>query len=116
MALLLAELENNPFEPVLDPQGPFLKYLSCLSEYAPNLPKKMKNAIKDPKKWKLLAHTLAAKDRIINSFLATTQAIDVINGGVKINALPEVVTGKLAVRTWLNAHLQPPSITESPCT
>lgn len=94
-SLLLAELEANPFEPELDPKGPYLKYLSCLSDYAPKFPKKIKKAVKDPRKWKKLAKELAAGDRKINSFLATTQAIDLISGGVKVNALPEVVTGEL---------------------
>jgi len=94
MSLILAQVEANPFEPVLDPRGPYLKYLSCLSDYAPDFPKKLGKDVKNPKKWGKLAKELAAADRKVNAFLATTQAIDLINGGVKINALPEVVTGE----------------------
>ena len=96
MSLILAHLEQNPFEPILDPRGPYIKYLSCLSDYAPDFPKKIRKAVQNPKKWKKLAKELAAADRKVNSFLATTQAIDLINGGVKVNALPEVVTGEPA--------------------
>ena len=94
MSLLLAELEANPFEPYLDPANPYLKYLSCLSEHAPGMPKSLRSAVKDPRKWPALARTLAASERRVNSFLATTQAIDLIKGGVKVNALPEVVQGE----------------------
>jgi Gly-Xaa carboxypeptidase len=97
MSLLLAELEDNPFEPELNPEGPYLKYLSCLAEHAPGVPKSLKKQIKDPKAWDDLAVELAHSSRVLNSFLATSQAIDLIKGGVKINALPEVVDGELGL-------------------
>lgn len=102
MSLILAELEKNPFEPSLVPSTPYFKYLSCMSEHAPEVPKSIKSRIKNPKKWKKLAHDLASSDRILNSFLATTQAIDLISGGVKVNALPEYVEGKY----WIPQHSQ----------
>ncbi|KAK4685216.1 Gly-Xaa carboxypeptidase, partial [Tremellales sp. Uapishka_1] len=91
LSKLLSALEDHPFTPSLTSESPFLKYLSCLSEHAPEFPKSVSKQIKNPKRWKSLAKTLASSDRVANSFLATTQAIDLINGGVKINALPEVV-------------------------
>ena len=94
MSLLLAELEADPFERKLDPKGPFIKYLNCLADFAPTLPKPFRKAIKNPRKWPALAKKLGDEDRIVNSFLSTTQAIDLIEGGVKINALPEVVKGE----------------------
>ncbi|WWD17284.1 hypothetical protein CI109_101724 [Kwoniella shandongensis] len=98
MSLLLAELEKNPFEPTLVPEGPYLKYLSCLSEYAPHTPKSLKSRVKNPKKWPSLAKELAGNDRKVNSFLATSQAIDLISGGVKVNALPEFVQATVNYR------------------
>ncbi|KAK8864420.1 hypothetical protein IAR55_001668 [Kwoniella newhampshirensis] len=98
MSLILAELEKNPFEPTLSPSSPYLKYLSCISEYAPRVPKSLKSQVKNPKKWKSLAKELAGSDRKLNSFLATTQAIDLISGGVKVNALPEYVEATVNYR------------------
>ncbi|WWC62162.1 uncharacterized protein I303_104754 [Kwoniella dejecticola CBS 10117] len=98
ISLLLAELEAHPFKPSLSPKAPFLKNLNCLADYAPEFPKSVKHDIKDPRKWDKLAVELASKDRVINSFLATTQAIDLINGGVKVNALPEVVDATVNYR------------------
>jgi Gly-Xaa carboxypeptidase len=94
MSLLLAELEANPFPASLTPETPFLKYLTCLSEHAPEFPKQLKKRVDNPRAWPKLAQELASKERVFNSFLATTQAIDLINGGVKVNALPEVVQGE----------------------
>ncbi|KAL1406987.1 hypothetical protein Q8F55_006400 [Vanrija albida] len=88
----IAKLEDNPFKPELTEQSPYLKYLSCLSEYAPAFPSKLSKALRNPKKWGKLAKKLASKDRVVNAFLSTTTAVDLINGGVKVNALPEVVT------------------------
>ncbi|TXT13190.1 hypothetical protein VHUM_01591 [Vanrija humicola] len=89
---LITQIEEHPFKPELTEQSPYLKYLSCLSEHAPDIPKKLKKSVQNPKKWGKLAKKLAAEDLKVNAFLATTTAVDLINGGVKVNALPEVVT------------------------
>ena len=93
MSLILAALESHPFKAELNPMGPFIKHLSCVADLAPLAPPELKKDLKNPKKWDKLARELAGGDRIMNSYLATTQAIDIINGGVKINALPEYVEG-----------------------
>lgn len=95
MAKIISHLEDHPFLPTLDPRGPYLKYLNCMADHGPSFPKKLKKDVKRPQKWKKLANELAASDRKLNSFLATTQATDLISGGVKVNALPEVVNGEL---------------------
>jgi Gly-Xaa carboxypeptidase len=64
-----------------------------MADHGPSFPKDLKKQVKNPKKWRKLATRLAAESRKLNSFLATTQAVDLIQGGVKVNALPEVVTG-----------------------
>lgn len=94
MSKIISHLEDHPFLPTLDPRGPYLKYLNCMADHGPSFPKKLKKEVKNPKKWHKLAKKLAAESRKLNSFLATTQAFDLIQGGVKVNALPEVVTGE----------------------
>ena len=93
MSKIISHLEDHPFLPNLDPRGPYLKYLNCMADHGPSFPKELKKQVKNPKKWHKLAKKLAASSRMLNSFLATTQAVDLIQGGVKVNALPEVVTG-----------------------
>jgi Gly-Xaa carboxypeptidase len=94
MSLLISQLESHPFHPSLQPESPYLKWLTCMSDYAPDFPAGMKRQVKHPRMWPKLAHQLARSDRRLNSFLATTQAADLIRGGVKVNALPEVVEGE----------------------
>lgn len=97
MARILAALEDHPYEPEMKAQSPYLKYMSCLAEHAPKFPKSVARRVKNPKKWHKLAKDLAKSDRILNSFLSTTTAIDLIKGGVKVNALPEKVEGECGV-------------------
>ena len=117
MSLLLAELEANPYEPHLDPAGPMLKYLSCMSEHSADMPKSLRSSIKNPEKWPALAKEMARSSRKLNGMLATTQAIDLIKGGVKVNALPEVVEGMSLVSQcrMIDNRTQQPSITGSTC-
>ena len=111
MSKIISHLEDHPFLPTLDPRGPYLKYLNCMADHGPSFPKELKKQVKNPKKWHKLAKKLAASSRMLNSFLATTQAVDLIQGGVKVNALPEVVTGMFTV-TWTkltDSCCQPPN-------
>ncbi|KAJ9094391.1 hypothetical protein QFC20_006893 [Naganishia adeliensis] len=93
LSRLLVELEANPYLPTLTSDHPYLPYLTCLAEHAPDVGKHFKRSVENPKKWDGLAKTLARESAQNRAFLATTQAIDLIEGGVKVNALPEVATG-----------------------
>jgi Gly-Xaa carboxypeptidase len=93
LSRLLVELEANPYEPTLTSASPYLKYLTCLAEHAPDVPKAFKRDVASPKRWGGLARRLAGESAQQRAFLATTQAIDLVRGGVKVNALPEVASG-----------------------
>ncbi|KAH8085208.1 putative Gly-X carboxypeptidase [Filobasidium floriforme] len=88
LAQAINKLESHPFPTALTSASPYLKYLTCLADYAPDLPKDLRKSIKTPSKWKKLAAGLS-KDPQQRAFLGTTQAVDLIKGGVKVNALPE---------------------------
>ncbi|KAL7420324.1 hypothetical protein Q5752_005293 [Cryptotrichosporon argae] len=90
MSRLLVELENNPTVPRLVPGNPLLSYLECAAEHG-SMDVELAGMVRQQDCWPLLAAELG-KDRILSTFLKTTQAIDVVNGGIKYNALPEAVT------------------------
>lgn len=92
LAQAINTLESHPFLTALTSASPYLKYLTCLADYAPDLPKDLRKSIKTPSKWKKLAAGLS-KDPQQRAFLGTTQAVDLIKGGVKVNALPEEAEG-----------------------
>lgn len=93
LSKIITTLESHPPEPVITPHNPLMGYLTCMADHAPEFPKDLAKQVRNPKRWKKLAKELAGGDRRMNSYLATTQAVDLINGGVKVNALPEVVEG-----------------------
>ena len=115
ISLLIAALERNPHEPYLSPDSPLVTFVSCAADFAPEIPKELKQAIrkveaslvsqghkkvkvdqralKEVEEWWI---TGSAKDKTLppgmgKAMVSTTQAIDIINGGVKVNALVSVL-------------------------
>jgi Gly-Xaa carboxypeptidase len=113
LSRLLVEYERNPYTPKLyvisntvlifycllvltsdsRTRGTTVyKTVQCLGEYAPELPSKLRDAIKkSPKSDKALAQVekFLFEAPQWRALVGTTQAIDLIHGGVKSNALPE---------------------------
>jgi Gly-Xaa carboxypeptidase len=108
MSLLIAELEKNPHPLVLEEASPMYGFVTCAADYAEDMPKGLKSTVKkagkgDKKAWSNLAQEIVdtgipgqshgpGQGDPIRALMSTTQATDIINGGVKVNALPEVVT------------------------
>ncbi|KAI0328685.1 Zn-dependent exopeptidase [Cubamyces sp. BRFM 1775] len=94
LSAMLVKMEDNPHPPVLTRQSSAFNATLCAAAYAPEYPE-------DVRQLALAAvHDDAAleelKDALLDRFgaeydaqLRTTQAADVIEGGVKVNALPE---------------------------
>lgn len=64
----------------------------CLAEHTPDLPHKLRKALKKSvhsDKALKEAQKELIKTKSYRALIGTTQAIDLINGGVKTNALPE---------------------------
>ncbi|CCM02429.1 uncharacterized protein FIBRA_04528 [Fibroporia radiculosa] len=92
LAQLLVHYENNPVVTQLKRETPMYWHAECLAAHAPEIPtivKKMmrKAAISD--KALYTAQEELFKDPTFKALVETTQAIDIISGGVKSNALPE---------------------------
>lgn len=87
---LITVLEANPFEPHLSRDSVMAQTYSCLAS-APDASEKLRDIARhldDPKYLNQLLEMLASK-RETRYLLQTSQAVDVIQGGIKINALPE---------------------------
>lgn len=95
MADLERLIEGDPFKPVFSPENPTFDYLQCLATHAG-----------DQMDWRLRKSILrAGYDKVANSYVTkfltsnkltrflvqTSQAMDIIRGGEKNNALPESV-------------------------
>ena len=82
--------------------------MQCIAEHAKSVPSDLRTVIKLSAHSERALHALQAfvrKDKVLKSLVGTTQAIDMIHGGVKSNALPEqaweIVNHRIAVVRWL---------------
>ncbi|WWD02188.1 hypothetical protein V865_000226 [Kwoniella europaea PYCC6329] len=112
ISLLIAALERHPHNPVLNVDSPLVGMVSCGADSAPNFPSHLRKAIhrvedslaskhgkvdrkalKEIEDWWVEG---SYKDGTLpkgmgSAMVGTTQAVDIINGGLKVNALPESV-------------------------
>lgn len=82
LAELIHTLEKHPDHPQLRPTSPKLAELQCYAEYG-NVDKRWKKRLRSPKQWPKLAQELS-REVTSRSTLMTTQAVDLISGGVKM--------------------------------
>lgn len=108
LAKIITAIEDTPYTPELTARNPYFTVLQCAAEYGDKtmdswLKKTLKKARKSKKAAQKAADYLAKHDIMSRYLLQTSQAVDIINGGVKINALPEkvfaVVNHRIAVES-----------------
>ena len=103
LADLIAAIEDHPYEPWFAEENPFLGSLQCGAAHADEFPHKLKKLLpkagrsagghkggKKKKKDKL-ALEAAKMGPAIKYLFTTSSAVDIVAGGVKVNALPERV-------------------------
>ncbi|KAI1280255.1 hypothetical protein F5Y07DRAFT_356394 [Xylaria sp. FL0933] len=91
MSEIITTLERNPFEPKIEWNSPVHQALVCLARYSPSALPELTEAIHHGN-LKMAARILAQLSRDSQYFIQTSQAVDWIAGGKKINALPEFVS------------------------
>lgn len=91
MSEMVVALESNPYVPELIKNSPIYNHYVCQARYSPKAEPKVTQLLKDGD-LKTLAKELASQDRSTNYRLQTSQAVDYIGGGQKINAMPEKIT------------------------
>jgi len=109
LSALMVHFESNPYDVHLSRDTPVYWTVQCLAEHAPLLPSKIKKMVKKSATCdKALKATEKYFFKELDGFrglTGTTQAIDLIGGGVKTNALPEqawaVVNHRIATESSL---------------
>ncbi|KAI0813574.1 hypothetical protein GGR55DRAFT_676506 [Xylaria sp. FL0064] len=91
MSEIITTLERNPFEPKIEWDSPVHQALVCLAKYSPRALPELTEAIHHGD-LKMAARILAQVSHNSQYFIQTSQAVDWIAGGQKINALPEFVS------------------------
>jgi Gly-Xaa carboxypeptidase len=97
------EIEATPYEPRLN--NPFLQYLQCVAVYSDDMSDGMRSTILNANKSSIARDKLVGalhSNRMVRYIMQTSQSIDIVRGGEKINAIPEMVT--LAVDHRVAVH------------
>jgi Gly-Xaa carboxypeptidase len=97
---LITLIEAHQYRTHLEEINPYYTQLHCGAEYSPDFPKQLKKLLAKrashaqtcKAKPDHLALEAAKQGVSIKYLMQTSQAVDVISGGVKVNALPERVT------------------------
>ncbi|KAH8913972.1 hypothetical protein BT69DRAFT_43753, partial [Atractiella rhizophila] len=92
---IVTTLEANPHIPDLTPTNPYYTMLKCGAEHSPDFPPKLRTLVKKADtcphaKKQLEREIVKTQPRATEMLFTTSQAIDIIGGGVKVNALPEL--------------------------
>lgn len=85
-------IEAHPATAKLNRDTPMYEKSQCLAAYATDMPKSLrKSLLKGQKSDKALRHAEKTlfEDRKFKALVGTTLAVDLVEGGVKTNALPE---------------------------
>ncbi|KAG0709347.1 hypothetical protein DFH29DRAFT_1027583 [Suillus ampliporus] len=92
LAELLVQYEKHPFEVHLTRGSPTYRNIQCMAQHAPGVsPSLKKHMLRAEHCDRALraAEKELFEDRGFMSLVGTTQAINLVEGGVKVNALPE---------------------------
>ncbi|KAL5513065.1 hypothetical protein ACEPAH_3463 [Sanghuangporus vaninii] len=106
LSSLLVAFESHPIKPTIDRSTPIYGMLQCMAAHAPSMDHEFRHTVLRSARSDFALHVLEKlieKDIALKSFIGTTQAIDLIQGGVKTNALPEqawaVVNHRIATQS-----------------
>ncbi|KAL7917510.1 hypothetical protein ACQKWADRAFT_36844 [Trichoderma austrokoningii] len=91
MSEIVVALESNPFEPKIIKDGPIHEALICFAKYSPDVCPPLTDSINNGDLDEA-AKLLAQIQRETQYFIQTSQAVTWIEGGQKINSLPEYTT------------------------
>ncbi|KAJ7825045.1 hypothetical protein B0H14DRAFT_3088669 [Mycena olivaceomarginata] len=112
LAALIVHLEAHAPVPTLDVATPAFAMAACLAAHAPAIPRPLRRAVlRAPKseRARKRAEKLLLEDTMFRALVGTTQAVDIVSGGVKSNALPEqalaLVNHRIATQSSVNATI-----------
>lgn len=108
-SLIVVALENSPFSPVLTDHNPFYQQLQCYATHGNSIDSKLKKNIlnmgSSKKAWKAVIKEVL-KQPVMKFLVMTSKAVDIIKGGIKVNALPEEVSVTINSRIAVEQDLE----------
>ena len=107
MSEIVTLLEAHPYEAKLEKSNPMYGYLKCMARYNPEANPDLTKLV-DKDDLDGLTKVIGTEMGLIKFLIQTSQAVDWIGGGQKINALPEVTT--LGVNYRVSQHNSIPEV------
>ncbi len=100
IAEMIVALEQSPYTPVLTKENPLRGFLECQAKYTPGeLEPWLRRSLQRDDDGTDIGNKLAdERGPQIRFSMQTSQAVDIIKGGDKVNALPETVTAIINYR------------------
>ena len=114
---IITKIESEQYLQYLADDNPYLGQMQCGAAHSPDFPNKLKKLLSRrssqthnyrPNSPDYLAIEAAKQSKAVQYLMQTSQAVDVIEGGVKINALPERVS--VTVNHRLNIGDEPEDV------
>ncbi|KAJ7155281.1 hypothetical protein C8R46DRAFT_438384 [Mycena filopes] len=105
LASLITTVEANPPPFTLSTNNPFATFVGCLAEHG-TIDDELKHLLGDEETWPEAAALMAERDPADGARLSTTQAVDIVSGGVKVNALPEAASATVNHRVSADDSVQ----------
>ncbi|KAN0061924.1 hypothetical protein ACQY0O_005919 [Thecaphora frezii] len=126
LSRILVQLESQPFRPSLSPRNPILIHLICLADALDEqerlgiaeatgsggdegfvLDRPLREQLRNPNRWDQAAQRISREGtRAERYVIQTSQAVDVIVGGAKANALPESTSAIVNHRIAVDSNVQ----------
>lgn len=97
MSQIINTLESNPFEPKLTKNSPAYNTLVCQARHSPKAAPEI-NHLLEKGDLDGITSLLTSLNPVTQYMIQTSQATNIIRGGEKINAMPEVVTVGMNLR------------------
>ncbi|OAQ97576.1 hypothetical protein LLEC1_01205 [Akanthomyces lecanii] len=94
-------LEANPYAPVLTKENPVYAHMACLARYSPDEIPEVTERVRSGDV-QGIADVLDSSGLMQSFMVRTSQAVDFISGGQKINAMPEKTTLGVNYRVTLD--------------
>jgi Gly-Xaa carboxypeptidase len=86
---VITQLEANPSQPDLQSNNPVLGFCNCIVEHTDIFSEYQRFLVQKWEWFKPILLQVFASDPFLKASTTTSQAVDVIHGGVKVNALPQ---------------------------
>lgn len=110
LSKLISSIEDEPFHAIFSPRNPTFHEYQCIATHSPSLLPAVRTAIlnaeANPLANEVAIEYLTHQSLATRYLIETTQAVDLIHGGAKLNALPEyteaVINHRISVESSVN--------------